>query len=359
MERLPVQTFVMEHDWGVLADAMRRELDRGRPTQRSTVICTTAWDNIERTAMKISELMDGAVVAVAHGKMDAEQLGRIMEDMAEGSIQILVCTTIIETGIDIPNVNTLIIEDADKLGPRAAAPDSRTRWAQRAQGERVPDLPAGQGAQRDSRKAARGHTRVRGVQLRLPHCNARLEIRGAGSLLGAEQSGHLTDVGYDMYLRLLEEAVLEERGEKSEQRANTTADFAVSANIPESYVTSSEQRMDLYRRIALIRTEADADDVLDELIDRFGEPPGSVTSLVRCGSCARPGRARPASPTSRRRAIYCASPSQNFDMERVSELYSRSKYKGRLKVEASKKPVLALKLAPKSRVLDEAGGLHR
>ena len=349
MERLPVQTFVMEHDWGVLADAMRRELDRGG----QVYYLHNRVDNIERTAMKISELMDGAVVAVAHGKMDAEQLGRIMEDMAEGSIQILVCTTIIETGIDIPNVNTLIIEDADKLG-LAQLHQIRGRVGRSAR-----RASAYLTFRRDKVLSEIAEKRLEAIR-EFAEFNSGfriamrdLEIRGAGSLLGAEQSGHLTDVGYDMYLRLLEEAVLEERGEKSEQRANTTADFAVSANIPESYVTSSEQRMDLYRRIALIRTEADADDVLDELIDRFGEPPGSVTSLVRVALVrGQAGRAGITDITQKGNILRFTL--ADFDMERVSELYSRSKYKGRLKVEASKKPVLALKLAPKSRVLDEA-----
>ena len=180
-----------------------------------------------------------------------------------------------------------------------------------------------------------------------------LEIRGAGSLLGAEQSGHLTDVGYDMYLRLLEEAVLEEKGEQPERRANTTADFAVSANIPESYVASSEQRMDLYRRIALIRTEEDADDVLDELIDRFGEPPSAVTSLVRVALVrGEAGRAGITDITQKGNIIRFTL--AEFDMERVSALYAQSRYKGRLKVEAAKKPVLSLRLPVKARVLDEA-----
>ena len=180
-----------------------------------------------------------------------------------------------------------------------------------------------------------------------------LEIRGAGSLLGAEQSGHLTDVGYDMYLRLLEEAVIEERGGQPEKRASTTADLAVSANIPESYVASSEQRMDLYRRIALIRTESDADDVLDELIDRFGEPPKEVTSLVRVALVrGEAGRAGISDITQKANVLRFTL--ADFDMERVSALYAQSRWKGRLKVEAAKKPVLALRLGPGARVLDEA-----
>ena len=156
-----------------------------------------------------------------------------------------------------------------------------------------------------------------------------------------------------MYLKLLEEAVLEEKGEHVERRASTTADFAVSANIPESYVASSEQRMDLYRRIALIRTEADADDVLDELIDRFGEPPGAVTSLVRVALVrGEAGRAGITDITQKGNILRFTL--AEFDMERVSAMYAQSRYKGRLKVEASKKPVLALRLPTGARVLDEA-----
>ena len=348
-ERLPVQTFVMEHDWGVLADAMRRELDRGG----QVYYLHNRVDNIERTAMKISELMDGATVAVAHGKMDAEQIGRVMEDMVEGSVQILVCTTIIETGIDIPNVNTLIIEDADKLG-LAQLHQIRGRV-----GRSTRRASAYLTFRRDKVLSEIAEKRLEAIR-EFAEFNSGfriamrdLEIRGAGSLLGAEQSGHLTDVGYDMYLKLLEEAVLEEKGEQVERRASTTADFAVSANIPESYVASSEQRMDLYRRIALIRTEADADDVLDELIDRFGEPPSAVTSLVRVALVrGEAGKAGITDITQKGNILRFTL--AEFDMERVSAMYAQSRYKGRLKVEASKKPVLALRLPTGARVLDEA-----
>ena len=348
-ERLPVQTFVMEHDWGVLADAMRHELDRGG----QVYYLHNRVDNIERTAMKISELMDGATVAVAHGKMDAEQIGRVMEDMVEGSVQILVCTTIIETGIDIPNVNTLIIEDADKLG-LAQLHQIRGRV-----GRSTRRASAYLTFRRDKVLSEIAEKRLEAIR-EFAEFNSGfriamrdLEIRGAGSLLGAEQSGHLTDVGYDMYLKLLEEAVLEEKGEQVERRASTTADFAVSANIPESYVASSEQRMDLYRRIALIRTEADADDVLDELIDRFGEPPSAVTSLVRVALVrGEAGKAGITDITQKGNILRFTL--AEFDMERVSAMYALSRYKGRLKVEASKKPVLALRLPTGARVLDEA-----
>ena len=314
-DRLPVQTFVMEHDWGVIKDAIRKELNRGG----QVYYLHNRVENIERTALRLSEMLDGASVAVAHGKMDEEQLSRVMEDMAEGRVQILVCTTIIETGIDMPNVNTLIVEDADKLG-LAQLHQIRGRV-----GRSTRRAFAYLTFRKDKVLSEIAEKRLEAIR-EFAEFNSGfriamrdLEIRGAGNLLGAEQSGHLIDVGYDMYLKLLEEAVLEEKGEAPARRASTTADLAVTANIPESYIPSEEQRMDLYRRIALIRTESDADDVLDELIDRFGEPPTSVTTLVR-----------------------------------VALLRGRPEYKGRLRVEAGNKPRLSLKLPPKARVLDEA-----
>ena len=156
-----------------------------------------------------------------------------------------------------------------------------------------------------------------------------------------------------MYLKLLEEAVLEEKGEKSEHRASTTADLTVTANIPESYVPSEEQRMDLYRRIALIRSEADADDMLDELIDRFGEPPGSVTTLVRV-ALLRGEAGRAGITDISQKAGTLRFELDGFDMERVSALYARPEYKGRLRVEAGNTPRLTLKLPPKAKVIDVA-----
>ena len=348
-DRLPVQTFVMEHDWGVLTDAMRRELSRGG----QVYYLHNRVDNIERTALRIAEMLDGAAVAVAHGKMDEEQLSRVMEDMVEGRVQVLVCTTIIETGIDIPNVNTLIIEDADRLG-LAQLHQIRGRVGRGAR-----RASAYLTFRRDKSLTEIAEKRLEAIR-EFAEFNSGfriamrdLEIRGAGNLLGAEQSGHLIDVGYDMYLKLLEEAVLEEKGEKPANRASSTADLAVSANIPESYVASTEQRMDLYRRIALIRTEADADDVLDELIDRFGEPPDAVTALVRVALLrGEAGRAGITDISQKAGALRFTLDS--FDMARVSELYARPEYRGRLRVEAGSVPRISLKLPPKARVLDEA-----
>ena len=275
-DRYPVQTFVLEHDDRLLDDAIRRELDRGG----QVYYLHNRTESIEQTASRLKRRLEGAEVAVAHGKMDQEQLSDVMQRMADGEIQVLVCTTIIETGIDISNVNTLIIEDADKLG-LAQLHQIRGRVG------------------RSSRHAFAYLTFRRGkvlTEVAEKRLNAirefaefgsgfkiamrDLEIRGAGDLLGAEQSGHMMSVGYDMYLKLLEDAVLEERGEERAKEPECVADLSVTANIAKSYVASGEQRMDLYRRMAAIRTEEESEELLDEIVDRFGDPPKGVLNLV-------------------------------------------------------------------------------
>ena len=174
-----------------------------------------------------------------------------------------------------------------------------------------------------------------------------------GYKLGGEQSGHMIDVGYDMYLKLLEEAVLEERGEKPEQRAECAADLAVSANIPESYVPSQEQRMDLYRRIALVRTEAEADDLMDEVIDRFGDPPPSVYTLVQVALLRADAGKVGVTDISQKNGCLKFLLAQ-FDMQKVSALYARPEFKGRLKVDAGAKPGVILRLKTRTHVIEQA-----
>jgi transcription-repair coupling factor (superfamily II helicase) len=180
-----------------------------------------------------------------------------------------------------------------------------------------------------------------------------LEIRGAGNMLGAEQSGHMIDVGYDMYMKLLSEAVLEARGIEVPQRADCSADLAVAANIPDRYIPSSEQRMDIYRRIAMIRTEEEADDLTDELIDRFGDPPPGVNALIHVALLRGEAGKAGITDISQKQGSLRFTVS-DFDMAKVSALYALPEYKGRLKVEAGSKPCLSLKINSKGRVIDEA-----
>ena len=346
--RHPVQTYVLEHDWSVICDAIRREVARGG----QVYYLHNRVETIQRTAARLSQMLEGVSVAYAHGKMSEDQLSDVMEQVSSGEVQVLVCTTIIETGIDIPNVNTLIIEDADRLG-LAQLHQIRGRVG------------------RSSRHAFAYFTFRRGKVLsedaakRLAtirefaefnsgfHIAMRdLEIRGAGNLLGAEQSGHMMSVGFDMYLKLLEEAVLEEKGEKPKKRAECSADLTVSASIPDWYVSSPEQRMDLYRRIALIEDEDDADDMTDELIDRYGDPPKSVNTLIQVallrGEAASAGICEIAQKGGR--MFFKLT---DFDMARISLLYNESDFRGRIKVEAGTNPAVSVKLMKKD-VINEA-----
>ena len=275
-DRYPVQTYVIEHDLDILADAIRREIGRGG----QVYFLHNRVDSIHQTAARLQNKLPGVSIGIGHGKMNEEELSDVMQQMSDGEIQVLVCTTIIETGIDIPNVNTLIIEDADKLGLAQlhqlrgrVGRSNRHAYAYLTfrKGKVLSEVAEKRmGAIREFAEFGSGFK----IAMR------DLEIRGAGNLLGAEQSGHMISVGYDMYLRLLEEAVLEQKGEAPQEEKTCAADLNISANIPETYVSSGEQRMDLYRRIASIRTEVDADDVIDEMIDRYGDPPKPVTALI-------------------------------------------------------------------------------
>ena len=348
-DRLPVQTFVMEHDWNVVADAIRRELQRGG----QVYYLHNRIEDIDRTALRLRGMLENAAVAVAHGQMDKNMLGSVMENVANGQVQVLVCTTIIETGIDIPNVNTLIIEDADKLG-LAQLHQIRGRV-----GRSTRRASAYLTFRRDKVLTEIAEKRLSAIRdfaafgSGFKIAMRDLEIRGAGNLLGAEQSGHMMDVGYDMYMKLLSEAVLEARGIPVPQRAECSADLAVAANIPERYVPAAEQRMDLYRRIAAIRSEEEADDLLDELIDRYGDPPPGVSALIQVALLR--GEAGRAGITDIAQKQGCLRFTvQDFDMEKVSALYAMPAYRGSLRVEAGSKPCISLKVKNRSRVLDEA-----
>ncbi|MGE4484352.1 MAG: transcription-repair coupling factor [Oscillospiraceae bacterium] len=348
-DRQPVQTYVMEHDWGIVCDAIRREISRGG----QIYYIHNRIENIERTASRLSAILEDVSVAVAHGQMDEETLSDVMEQMSAGEVQVLVCTTIIETGIDIPNVNTLIIEDADRLG-LAQLHQIRGRVG-RSSRRAFAYLTFRQGKVL-TEVAEKRLSAIRefaefnsGFKIAMRD----LEIRGAGNILGPEQSGHMMSVGFDMYLKLLEEAVLEEKGEKPPVRAECSADLSVAAYIPESYVPSGEQRMDLYRRIAHIRSEDDADDLTDELIDRFGEPPTSVNALIHVALLRGEAATAGISEITQKSGVLRFTLS-DFKMERVSALYERPEYKGIVKIEAGNVPAVSLRLRQGKSIIEEA-----
>ncbi len=357
MDRQPVQTYVIEHDWGIIADAIRREVGRGG----QVYYLHNLVQNIERTAIRLQEMLgDHITVAVAHGQMPDEQLSDVMQRMADGEVQVLVCTTIIETGLDITNVNTLIIEDADKMGLsqlhqiRGRVGRSNRRayaYFTFRQGKVLTEIA--EKRLNAIREFAQFNS---GFKIAMRD----LEIRGAGNLLGAEQSGHMMEVGYDMYLQLIEEAVMEEQGKKPPVKTSTSADLTVSAFIPESYVPMAEQRMDLYRRIAHISSEADADDMTDELIDRYGEPPASVNALILIALLrGEASKAGITDVTQKGDTLIFAIDAAFFDMKKISELYAKPRYRGLLKVQAGNKPAVSLRHDRKRGVAEFALGFIR
>jgi transcription-repair coupling factor (superfamily II helicase) len=351
VNRQPVQTYVIEHDWGLLADAMRRELDRGG----QVYYLHNRTETIDQTAAKIRSLLGEEVrIGTAHGKLDQEQLGDIMSQMTDGELDILVCTTIIETGIDLPNANTLIIENAENFGlaqlhQLRGRVGRSTRRASAYLTYRPNKILT---EDQNKRLSAIREYAAFGSGFRIAMRD--LEIRGAGNLLGPEQSGFLMSVGYDLYLRLLEEAVLEEQGKTIPKPTWCTAEFAVPAAIPEKYIPSPEQRMDLYRRMARVRTQEEGDDITDELIDRYGEPPKGVTNLIAIALLRSRAAALGITELAQKEgSVRLSLP--NPDFARIAAVCGLEKYKGRLLFSAGEKPYLSLRLKKGENVLKLTG----
>ena len=340
-DRYPVQTFVLEYAEPVLIDAMRREIERGG----QVYYLHNRVESIAQCAARIKKALPDAQIGIAHGKMSEEELSEVMQRIADGELQILVCTTIIETGIDISNVNTLIIEDADKLGLAQlhqirgrVGRSSRHAFAYLTfrRGKVLTEVAEKRlNAIRDFAEFGSGFK----IAMR------DLEIRGAGNLLGAAQSGHMVSVGYDLYLKLLEEAVLEERGEKPAEEVACTADLDVTANIDKTYVPSGEQRMDLYRRMAAIRSQEDADELLDEIVDRYGDPPKGAMNLISIALLrARAAAMGISDITQKGRTLQFTL--AKFSFEAVAAVCALPVYARRMFLAPkSDKPLLTLKLA--------------
>ena len=338
-DRYPVQTFVLEHNTAILDDAIRREVERGG----QVYYLHNRVETIDQCASAIKRRIPGLSVAVAHGKMGEEQLGDVMHAMADGEIQVLVCTTIIETGLDIPNANTLIIENADRFGlsqlhQLRGRVGRSTRHAY-AYFTFKPDKSLTEIAEK--RLSAIRDFAEFGSGFKIAMRD--LEIRGAGNLLGAEQSGHMMSVGYDMYLKLLDEAVLEERGEKPKE-PDCTADLNVTANIAKEYVARGEERMDLYRRMAAIRNQTDADDLLDEIIDRYGDPPRGVLNLIDIALLRAEARSCGIQDIRQKASeLMITLSAMNFEI--ISAICADPDYQNRLFfVATAKQPTLRLKL---------------
>ncbi len=274
--RYPVATYVLEYNEDVILNAIKKELARGG----QVFYLYNRVGGIYRVANWLKSKLPDAVISVGHGKMKEDELEDIMYDMVNGKTDILVCTTIIETGLDIPNANTIIVENADRMGlSQLYQLRGRVGRSQRnayayftyKKDELLSEVA-------EKRLSAIKEFTEFGSGFKIAMRD--LEIRGAGDILGAQQHGHIDAVGYDMYCKILEESVRRIEGLPEKPEINTSIDLNVDAYIPERYIKSSNLRIDAYKRISAIETEDDEKDVLDELIDRFGEPPKPVRNLI-------------------------------------------------------------------------------
>ena len=337
-DRHPVQTYVVEYSFEVILQAIHSELRRGG----QVYYLHNRTETIERTAAKLKEFLPDHNVAVAHGQMSEDQLSEIWRKLLEGEIDVLVCTTIIETGVDVPNVNTIIIEDADRLG-LAQLHQIRGRVGRSAR--RASAYLTFRRGKELSEIAAKRLTAIReytefgsGFHIAMRD----LEIRGAGNILGAQQHCNMEAHGYDMYLKMLEQAVSEEKGEApAVSEKECLIDLPIDAHIPGDYIENVPHKLKMYRRIADIKNQDDADDVIDELIDRFGEPPQCVMGLITV-SLLRNSALQQGVYEIGRTGNNVKLFIESLQMEKISVL---AKYMpGRITVSAAGKPHIAIKV---------------
>ncbi|MEG1302684.1 MAG: transcription-repair coupling factor [Lachnospiraceae bacterium] len=311
MDRMPIQTYVMEYNDEMVREAIQRELSR----DGQVYYVYNKVTDIEEITGKIRALVPEANVAFAHGQMKEHALERIMYDFINGDIDVLVSTTIIETGLDISNVNTMIMHDADKLGlsqlyqlrGRVGRSNRMAYAFLLYRRDRMLKEIA------EKRLAAIREFTDLGSGFKIAMRD--LEIRGAGNLLGAEQHGHMEAVGYDLYCKMLNEAVKHLKGEIKEDEYATVIDLNIDAYIPASYISNEYQKLDVYKRIASIETEAEMDDMLEELIDRFGNIPKKVQQLLNIANLKALAH-----------SAYVTSVEQNGDEYKFT-LYERAKLK--------------------------------
>lgn len=336
-DRRPVQTYVIEYNQGIIMQAISRELKRGG----QVYYIHNRIDSIAGCTARLQEMFPEARISYAHGQMNEEKMSDIWNSVVEHEIDILVCTTIIETGVDVANVNTLIIEDSDRFGlsqlyqlrGRVGRSSRRAYAYFTFRREKILTEVAAKRL-----NAMREFTQF-GSGFRIAMRD--LEIRGAGSMLGGKQHGHMEAVGYDMYLRLLNEAIAEEKGEQMQKAADCSVDIRIDAHIPESYIESNAHRIDIYKKIAAIENSEDKAEMLDELIDRYGEPPKAVLGLIDAALLRNTAAGLGITEIQQRKEslfFYIANPST----EQIGALSKA--FKGRILFNSLSKPYISVKL---------------
>jgi len=337
--RKPVQTYVLEYDAEVIKEAITKELERNGQV-------FYLFNNVGEIALKadkISRLVPEAKVGFAHGRMTGEEIEDIMEDFVEGKINVLVCTTILESGIDIPNANTIIMENADRVGlaqlyqlrGRVGRSDRQGYAYITYRKDKMLSEVA------DKRlKAIKEFTEFgSGFKIAMRD----LEIRGAGSLIGEIQHGHLEEVGYDTYCRILDEVLKEEQGIKVEEDIGCQIDLNVTSYIPDSFISDQNQKIEIYQDIALCKNEEDIRNVIDEIIDRFGNMPNEIENLLEISRIKQLAKEKYLTKIqSRGNSVVFTYDTNKFDNNSLSDIIK--KYGNRIKFSSGIKPMITLKI---------------
>lgn len=339
-DRYPVQTYVMEHNPDVIRDAITRELGR----KGQVFYLYNRVRSIQKKAFDIQTLVPEARVGVAHGQMDEKELEDIMESFINGEFDVLVCTTIIESGLDMPNVNTIVVEDADRMGlaqlHQLRGRVGRSNRMAYAYITYKKDKVLSEYAEKRLQAIKEFTELGSGFKIAMRD----LEIRGAGNLLGPEQHGHMESVGYDMYCRLLDEAVRELKGESlNEKDEEITIDINISAYIDDDYINTEEQKIEMYKKIASIQGVEDMEDITDELVDRYGDMPLPVQNLISIAYIKALARDAGFSSVTEKNSsvVFQLKSGRTLDMEMISQL--SIKYKRQLLFNASSNPYLMYK----------------
>ena len=341
-DRIPVKTYVLEYDEEVIRNAITNELERNG----QVFYLYNRVEGIEKKAVKIEELVPEAKVSYAHGQMSGQELEEIMLDFIDKKTNVIVCTTILESGIDIPNANTIIVENADRLGlaqlyqirGRVGRSNKESFAYITYKRDRLFSEVA------DKRlKAIKDFTEFgSGFKIAMRD----LEIRGAGSLIGEVQHGHMEQVGYDMYCKLLDEVMKEAQGVNlldTKEEEDIQIDINVSSYIPDEYIESSDMKITIYQDIALCRNEEEILDVTDEIIDRFGSMPKEVENLLEIARIKNLSREKKVNKIiQKQEQIVFYFVSKDFDMQNLTKFLEI--YKNRIKFSPSALPYITLKL---------------
>ena len=346
--RIPVQTYVLEYDSEVIKEAITKELERGG----QVFYLFNKVESIEKKANEISELVPEAKVGFAHGKMTGNELEDIMLDFINKDINVLVCTTILESGIDIPNANTIIVENADRLGlaqlyqirGRVGRSNKQAYAYITYKRDKIINEAASKRLQAIKEFTEFGS----GFKIAMRD----LEIRGAGSLIGEMQHGHMDQVGYDTYCKLLDEVVKEMRGiEKEEEEIEITVDVNVSCYIPEEYIPNENQKIEVYRNIALCRTEEEIKNIEEDIKDRFGKIPKEVYNLLEIAKIKEMAKENGIIKIMQKgnNIVFSINP-ENFVLD-IDKLIK--KYNNRIKFSPAKEPYITYRIDNSNAVLNE------